>query len=360
MRPRRTAAQRCLGWAVGRWPLFLGLALVGGFYAILPPAKTLFVISARSETVRMQVSSEEAAVLGFRNASFHRPGAEPTCLSDVRISPHKGAIVQYARYARGSATITIDVDPAKENATDEVVADVAPLRTSADNGPPPGWAEWGRAPVILVLDPKAKTKEKDCGSGDTLRLPVFGFLRSLGEEAGFNQDPLNPRLTLLSGTVQPLVRATEWNEAKGLLHWLDWPVGMALRTIGLAEPGELFAMGQTVLPPGSVVRGDMTEGADWRGFADLDFADTIHRGFQVEASSLADSLDVLLPASLAHHGEAEEKESLSLTLVERAENDPGLRLIAIFIAALIAFGEIYERFLHREGAKTGARHGEGE
>lgn len=330
---------------LGRLTLLLvALLLLVLFRLVLPPARTVFAISARTETLTVRVVNEEAAAFGLRRALLV-PVADgaPVCVEDVQVSPRAGATVQYARFARERASIVID----------ERDTDLAPLHAVAGTAPP-SWAGRIAPPVQLVLDPASNT----CTPTGTVRLPVSGTLVTLGEEPAFGDTPAAPRLALLSGAVQTLVRATEWTETQDWRRWPDWVIGTALELLGLGQQDELFSLGRTEIPPGGAVRGAAQENgapADWSGFADLDFADPLHRGFPVEASSYAAAIDVLLPPMVARRGQAEAKQHLSLSLTDRFGADPGLKLVVVSVAFLAAVAEFYRTFIQKDVRENGKK-----
>ena len=272
----------------------------------LPSVETVFAVSARTEIVLVRVTNPAAATFGLQVARLHTVDAN-TCIDNLVVSPRQGATVQYARFGLDAATITIDDQPVDLAQAHSKPGEVAPK-----------WAGAVAPPIQLVIDPKAS----DCSKPNPImRLPLFGSLLAIGDETIFGNDPQAPRLVLLSGSIRMFVRA------------IDLPdVVYRLLPKGWLPKGELFAVEQTALPPGSAIHeahDPYGQPADWWGFVDVAFEDASARGLQVEASSHARSVAVTLPAALTNDPGAEDQHSLSLNFFQRWANDPILRLLAL-------------------------------
>lgn len=318
-----------------RWsmlPLLLAAGLL--FWHLLPPPQTVFAVSARTETVEVQVSNPQAAAFGLRKALLLRADGTRSCLSDVRIAPDLGATMQYVRFGIDPVTITID----------RAATRLIPRQGIAT----PDWAGLVQPPVQLRLDPA----DHDCPAPKLVRLPLFSMVSAIGDDAVFGDDPLSPRLVLLSGAVRMLVRAIDWHLAAWYPPQADAP------DAGQAGENELFAVDEMVLPPGSVIhRAQNLDGkpADWWGFVDVMFGEADERGLQVEASSHARSVAVTLPAVVSSNGGAEDQRSLLVDFVQRWSSDPSLRLVALLWAAagliFAVFGPAWQ-FLRTWSEKT--------
>ncbi len=298
--------------------LFVFLIAGMAYLRLLPAPQTVFAVSARTETVKFGTGNTQGAAFGLRHALLLHEDGSRTCLSNVSVAPQEGAEVEYVRFGLDAVTITID------KAATEIL-------------PSPSSKGMEQPPVQLLLDPA----DAQCPAPKLVRLPLFGRIISLGDSTSFSNDPLSPRLVLLSGTVRMLVRALRWRQ-------------LMLFVPDRRKPGEdeLFSADQMVLPPGSAVReseGPDGKAADWWGFVDVMFGESAEPGVQVEASSHARSVIVTLPAAISTAG-AEDRRSLSIDLAQRWSSDPKLRLISLFWATaglLVTIGVSAWEALHR-------------
>ena len=329
----------------------------------------------------LTVQNARAVGTGPQDARAVKPD-EAECYEAVTVAPVHGAEVRYTRFGRGAAIIDIDKGVISKAS--------ARAKGSAETSELPPFGEDSQS-VRLVLDPH----DVKCPAPTTTRLPISGTVSALGDETEKSEGQANPRLVLLSGTVQTMVRATDWTEDEGWRGWLDMTIGWPLRELNITKRDELFTAGQTTIPPGSTIYGATEEchrssgiaapgtsnkpetldqnlikatkdrppsarqvnpiaklpkpsskvdQVKWSGFADLDFQDIINPGFRVETATRASVLEVRLPATF-HNVQDDRTQCLSLSLAERIAVDPGLRQIAVMVGMLFVLVDFASRVL---------------
>ena len=275
----------------------------------------------------MRVANESAAAFELGTALLRVPGISDQCLRNVTIKPEKGSSVQYLRFGTDRAEI--------------LVTDGSTEITPQEEGEP---ARRVPPPAFLFLDPA----DKSCAAVRRARLPLNGYLDSLGEQKQYAAKPNDP--TLLSGNVRLMIGAA------------PVPFQDRLGFLGVPQRGEVHEAGAASIPAGSTLLGGRDkqgEQPDWWGFADLDLAD-----------ASAPGMDVVLPTPfVTQRGEPTARLSLSLSMLERCLADPTIRYVVTVLGLLAAaflelprkIIETRELFLksnpHAENRSSGVAHG---
>ncbi len=328
MRLGRTRVRQLKLWrtkfwrTLNRYRVLLFVVSVPVFVVLLAlflPTGIIFLVSSRSETVRLTVESSQAAAFGLGRARLRLPAADATCLRDALITPPAGASLSIARTGFGRATIVIM--PAPGNAPTQVESSQARFAIPPSAGP-----------VILVLD--NADPDASCRPEQRVRLPLAGRLDRLGDQPAFIVDARDQTPLLLSADVKMMIRATGLR----LNAWLN--------ATGFPSQDEATLAETTELPAGSVLLGAQVGDAastEWWGFVDIVLGEPLAQGFDVELASYAQAVEALLPSPAGESGIGGGRVLLSLSIPQRCVTDPTIRYLAGLLAVTLLIFEIVKK-----------------
>lgn len=298
--------------------LLLVLALTVIVSATLPKPSTMFVLTARTESMDVSVVHVDAARFTLENAWSE---ATDACMNAIEVVVERGGVITYARKIDGPLYISIR-GPAHWIGSDDAVH-----QSSADTR-------------FVIGDPALA-----CGPSRWLRLPANGLV-SVGIESSVPASADD--LLLLEGNLRLFNRA------------IDRLFGVIRLDGGPFKAHSLYLAGEMPIPSGSRLdnaRNLQSKAAVWSGTVSVDMNAGGDPAMTVEMASNAQSVDLWAPAifepSTPWEATADSPvpgqvpDVVALSLGSRLSSDPNLRwlfgLIAGFGLIVGILGEVWNR-----------------
>jgi len=298
--------------------LLLVVALIFAVTTTLPKPSTMFVLTARIESMDVRVVHADAARFALENAWSEATNA---CMSGVEVVIEHGGVVTYSRKMDGPLYISIRGSSYWTSADEVVHQSVTDAR-------------------FVIGDP-----DLECGGSRWIRLPANG-LATVGIEGSVPAS--GDDLLLLDGNLRLFNRALE--RLFGGIS-LDW---------GPFTANSLYLAAEIPIPSGSRIdkaRNLQSTPAVWSGTVSVDMSAGGEPAMSVEMASNAQSVELWAPAIFEPSAPSAASEDspapgqipdvIALSLGSRLSSDPNLRwlfgLIGAFSLILGILGEAWNR-----------------
>ncbi len=331
----RTAMATARRWAFGlrqrtstKHVVWAIAAMLLAWVAYRTPV-TIAAAQLRSEHASVIVTNDNAARFVLPHALVN--GTE-SCVSNVLISPPRGARVEYLRHGRSALKIVL-----------------------------PAGATWDHGQGMEPLPEEARVLEvkgTDCKGNLTagVRLPIAG-IAEFGEVqrdlSGRPSDGERADALLLSGRIVVYARAIPD------FYWIPL-------TAGPFEANALYVVRDIEIPGGTILatgRRDPLSAHSrrdsdprWSGFVDVEFGENDPTAMTVAASVNANDVTIKLPGArvTADGRKYSDADVIPLTLLARLTGDPHLLVLYVALGVGMTFYQLLDEVSRRAARKGSA------